>query len=118
MTEKLITIAETQAYLSQAKGLLNDSDRQVVIDLIAADPTCGSLLQNTGGVRKVRIPLSGRGKSGGARVVYFFHDNTIPVYLLAVFAKNEKDNLTKAERNALKTATTAIVKAWKTRTPS
>ena len=116
MTEKLITIAETQAYLAQAKGMLNAEDRQAVIDLIAADPKCGDLIQGTGGVRKVRIALMGRGKSGGARVIYFFHDKTIPVYLLAMFTKNEKANLTKAERNTLKTATTAIVKAWKTRT--
>ena len=116
MTKILITIAETQAYLGQAKGTLSAEDRQAVIDLIAADPKSGDLIQGTGGVRKVRIALAGRGKSGGARVVYFFHDKTMPVYLLAVFAKNEKANLTKAERNALKTATAAIVKAWKTRT--
>lgn len=116
MSNKLITIAETQAYKAQAKSVLNEQDRQDVVDMIAADPTCGMLMQGTGGVRKVRVALSGRGKSGGARVIYFFHNDAIPVYLLAVFAKNEKDNLTKAERNALKTMTQGIVTAWDKRT--
>jgi len=44
----------------------------------------------------------GKGKSGGARVIYIQRDNTLPVFLIAVFPKNEKENLTKAERNALK----------------
>ncbi len=41
-------------------------------------------------------------KSGGARVVYIQRDNTVPVFLIAIFPKNEKENLTKGERNALK----------------
>jgi len=60
--------------------------------------------------------MVGRGKSGGARVVYDYHNDTIPLYLLAVFAKNEKDNLTKTECTALKKMTAAIVQAWHQRT--
>ena len=59
------------------------------------------VIKGTGGVRKVRVALEGRGKSGGARVVYYFHSEAIPLYLLTVFAKNEKANISKAERNAL-----------------
>ena len=58
-------------------------------------------MEGTGGVRKVRFAIGGRGKSGGVRVVYYFHSEAMPVYLLTLFAKNEKANLTKAERNAL-----------------
>ena len=54
-----------------------------------------------GGVRKIRIPLPGRGKRGGARVVFLFAGEDIPVFLLTVFAKNEKANLSAAERTAL-----------------
>jgi hypothetical protein len=54
------------------------------------------------GFRKFRVARSGKGKSGGARVIYIQRDNTVPVFLIAVFPKNEKENLTKAERNALK----------------
>jgi hypothetical protein len=54
-----------------------------------------------GGVRKVRFGFGGRGKSGGARVVYLFGGEGVPIFVLAIFAKNEKANLTAAERNAL-----------------
>jgi len=45
--------------------------------------------------------LPGKGKRGGARVVYYFHSEQLPVFLLAAYGKNEKANLTKAERNAM-----------------
>jgi hypothetical protein len=62
-------------------------------------------------VRKVRIGVSGRGKRGGARVVYFFHNETIPIYLLTVFAKNERSDLTQQERNDLRKFTQPLVDA-------
>jgi len=48
------------------------------------------------------LRAGGKGKSGGARVIYIQRDNTVPVFLIAVFPKNEKENLTKDESNALK----------------
>ena len=69
--------------------------------MIARNPTCGEVMEGTGGVRKVRFALPGRGKSGGARVIYYFHSDVMPAFLLSIFAKKEKGNLTKAERNAL-----------------
>ncbi len=53
--------------------------------------------------------LGGRGKSGGTRVIYYFHSERLPVFALTVFAKNEKANLSPAQRNAM----AAIVKAIK-----
>jgi hypothetical protein len=58
-------------------------------------------IEGTGGIRKVRFAGGDRGKSGGVRIVYYFHSESMPVYLLTVFAKNEKASLTDAERNAL-----------------
>ena len=52
-------------------------------------------MKGTGGFRKFRVAHGGKGKSGGARVVYIQRDNTVPVFLIAVFPKNEKENLTK-----------------------
>ncbi len=69
--------------------------------MVANDPECGEIMQGTGGVRKVRVGRGGRGKSGGARVVYIHHDAENPIFLLAAFAKNEKANLSKAERNEM-----------------
>ncbi|MGH7461736.1 MAG: type II toxin-antitoxin system RelE/ParE family toxin [Longimicrobiales bacterium] len=67
-----------------------------------ADPRAGDLLVGTGGFRKLRVPLPGRGKSGGGRVVYYFVGARGRVYLVGFFPKNVKENLTKAERDALK----------------
>lgn len=107
------TVVETTPYLRRAEKLLNAAERASVIDFLAANPKAGSVMKGTGGVRKVRIPLEGRGKSGGARVIYYFHSDAIPLFIFAVYAKKEKDNLTKEERNALKKAVEAIAKEVK-----
>ncbi len=96
-----ITVFETTAYLSRAKDLLSEEEQEAVVQMVARDPTCGDVMAGTGGVRKVRFAVGGRGKSGGVRVVYYFHSDEMPLYLLTLFAKNEKANLTMAERNAL-----------------
>lgn len=58
-------------------------------------------MRGTGGVRKLRWGKGGRGKSGGVRVIYYFHDERLSLYLLTLFAKNEQANLTARERNVL-----------------
>jgi len=98
----LLTVAETASYLAWAEKVLTEEERDAVIDLLAANPTCGVLLEDTGGVRKVRFAREGRGKSGGVRIVYYFYNESMPVYILAGFAKNEKANLSAAERAMLR----------------
>lgn len=79
-----------------------DAERAELVEFIATNPESGDLIPATGGVRKLRWALQGGGKRGGARVIYYFHDDNLPVFLLAVYGKNEKANLTKAERNAIR----------------
>lgn len=55
-------------------------------------------MQGTGGIRKLRWSAQGRGKSGGVRVIYYHHNGSMPLFLLTVFGKGEKANLSKAER--------------------
>jgi putative transcriptional regulator len=70
--------------------------------MLATDPECGEVVVGTGGIRKARIRRGNRGKSAGARVVYYFHgDQGLPIYILAIFTKTEKDNLSPDEKNAL-----------------
>ncbi len=71
------------------------------MDYLAAHPAAGDLIEGTGGVRKLRWARDGRGKSGGVRVIYYVHSDAMPLYLLTMFAKNERANLSKAERNEL-----------------
>ena len=69
--------------------------------MVATDPECGDVMAGTGGFRKARFARQGMGKSGGARVIYIYHSEKLPVFLITVFAKNRKANLSKEERNAL-----------------
>ena len=101
--ERWISVVETRSYQARAQKLLTQEEQGRVIETIARDPACGVIMKGTGGVRKVRIAIGERGKSGGVRVVYFFHSEDVPTFLLKIFAKNEKDNLSMAERNQLAT---------------
>ena len=108
----LLTVAELQEYLRTAGKLLADADRLAIVDYLAAHPAAGDLIGGTGGVRKLRWARDGRGKSGGVRVIYYFHSEAMPLYLLTVFAKNERANLSKGERNELAGLVDMLVKIW------
>ena len=108
----LLTVAELPEYLRAAARLLVEVDRRAIIDHLAANPTAGDLIEGTGGVRKLRWARDGRGKSGGVRVIYYFHSKAMPLYLLTMFAKNERANLSKAERNALAGLVDLLVQIW------
>jgi len=69
----------------------------------------GDVIKDTGGLRKARIPLEGRGKRGGGRVIYWFHSDQYPAALLWVFAKNERADLTKAQAAALAKMAASII---------
>lgn len=108
------TIVETPAFLSDARSLgLRDAERLAIVTWIAANPAAGEVIEGTGGARKVRFTGKGKGKSGGYRVITFFTGTDIPVFLLNIFAKNEKTDLTPKERRALKTVLGDMVKAYR-----
>lgn len=98
---KLIGVVESPLYLARAERLLSETEREHVIDIVAANPTAGVLIRGTHGLRKMRIPLRGRGKSGGGRVVYWFHSPDYPVVLMLLFAKNVAGDLTADEKKHL-----------------
>lgn len=69
---------------------------------LLADPKIGSVMRGTGGVRKMRFAFEHQGKSGGVRVIYVDFEVYEKIYLITAYAKNEKENLTKEERNEIK----------------
>jgi hypothetical protein len=93
----LVSVIETETYLAEAKRLMSEEERAAVVDTVASDPEAGTVVRGTGGLRKMRIPLRGRGKRGGGRVVYWYHSEGYPAAFLTVFAKSEASDLT-AER--------------------
>ena len=72
----------------------------------------GVLIKGTGGIRKVRWAQEDAGKSGAYRVIYFYHSMEMPLFILNIFAKNEKANISQAERNELKQLTGLLVKQY------
>lgn len=97
-----MTVAETPLFLRQAEAVWDDAERWSFVDFIAANPEAGDVIPETGGVRKVRWARAGTGKRGGARVIYFYHDANRPLYLLMVYAKARRENLTPDEKRAVR----------------
>jgi len=107
------TVVETPRYQADAARLFTEDEQANIVDLVASDPRCGVVVPGGGSVRKVRVGFGGRGKRGGARVIYLFGGNDVPVFLLAAFAKNERDDLTPAERSAMAKAVAAMLASYR-----
>ncbi|ETX08095.1 MAG: RelE cytotoxic translational repressor of toxin-antitoxin stability system [Candidatus Entotheonella gemina] len=108
------TIIETPDFLSDEKTAgLNEQERFDIVRTIAKNPEAGDVIPGTGGARKVRFAGRGRGKSGGFRVITFYSGPDVPVFLLNIFAKGDKINLTHAERNELRAILADIVAAYR-----
>ena len=110
----MVTVAETSEYARRAGKILSENERTELICYLAAHPEAGVVMEGAGGVRKLRWAREGRGKSGGVRVIYFFYNDGIPLYLLTIYGKNEKDNLSAAERNELAKLAALLVKMART----
>jgi hypothetical protein len=94
-------------YSRRAAKLL-DEDQDPMEASIAADPERHPVIPGTGGVRKARWGRAGRGKSGGVRVIYYFAPVPDAVYFLAIYAKNEQENLTDADKKVIRKIVEAI----------
>ena len=66
------TVVETPRFAADAERLFTDQEREEIIELVAVDPRCGVVVPGGEGIRKVRVGFGGRGKRGGARVIYIF----------------------------------------------
>ena len=106
------TIVELPEFRKRAASLLRDEDKTGIVNYLALHPLSGDLMQGTGGIRKLRWSAHGRGKSGGVRVIYYYHNGTMLLFLLTVFGKGEKANLSKAERNELAKFTSLLLKQY------
>lgn len=97
----------------QGRIAAHPEEREGLIDYLAEHPTAGVLIQGTGGIRKLRWGADGRGKRGGTRVIYFVGGEETPLYLLALFAKNEKADLSFAERRQLRSLVDDLMAYWR-----
>jgi len=107
-----MTVAESPEFSRRAQHLLTEEEIDELIEFLASHPQAGAIVQGTGGVRKLRWAREGKGKSGGTRVIYYFHNETIPLFLLTIYGKNQKDNLSKSERNQLAKLVKVLVETY------
>jgi len=112
MIAPLHAVVETPEFLAGARRVLTEAERAALIDFLAGAPEAGELMQGTGGARKLRWGAKGKGKRGGARVITFYGGPKVPVFLLAIFTKGERANLSKAERNELRQLLAGLVAGY------
>ena len=96
-----LSVIETPQFLRQAENVWTEAERAEFVDFIARNPEVGDLIPDTGGVRKVRWRRQGMGKRGGTRVIYFYHDPRTPLFLLMVYAKAVREDLTSDAKKAV-----------------
>jgi hypothetical protein len=116
MVDAPVTVVETPEFLAATRRLMDEDDRAILVDYMARNPGAGALVPESGGIRKLRWALQGRGKRGGARVIYFYHSATLPLFALTAYAKNEREDLTPAERADYRKLVKAIVETYGART--
>lgn len=104
-----IIFIETPFFTRRLRELLDDDGYADFQQRLAERPDAGDVIEGTGGLRKVRVASSGRGKRGGSRVIYYHFVARSQIALLLIYPKSEKDDLSADERKALKT----IVESWR-----
>jgi hypothetical protein len=97
-----VVIVETSIFTRQVVDLLPDDEYRKLHAALVGNPELGHLIQGTGGLRKVRWRLPGRGKSGGVRVIYYWAVTDFELFMLLIYAKSEQDDLTPGQRKVLK----------------
>lgn len=107
-----ITVVELLLFQRLAADVWDDTEREAFVDFIARNPEAGDVIPETGGVRKVRWRRQGTGKRGGVRVIYFYHDAQMPVFLLLVYAKAQREDMTPDQKKQVRGLAAALRQAY------
>lgn len=106
----MITVAELPAFTRRAEKLFDADEKRSLIDFLASNPLAGDEIPGTGGVRKLRYAMQNKGKRGGARIIYYYFDETMPLYALLAYGKNERTDLTPDEKATVSKLVTILKK--------
>lgn len=108
------TVVELDQFKRSAKAAgVTRNELNDIITFLALNPSAGAVIPGTGGARKLRFRARGKGKSGGYRVITFFSGRDLPVFLVDIFAKGDKLNLSRQDQNNLKIAFEILVEHYK-----
>lgn len=107
------SVVETQEFVRQSKKLrMTDEEIDFIKTFVGLNPSAGNVVPGTGGARKIRFPLRGRGKSGGFRVITFYSGVDIPVFLIDVYSKREKENISPARKISIRNSVLEILRSY------
>ena len=95
-------IVETPIFTRHVVSLLNDDEYRDLQGLLAIRPEMGPVIPGSGGLRKVRWSIAGRGKRGGVRVIYYWAPKVDTILMLYIYPKNQKEDLTSKELKILR----------------
>ena len=112
MARRPVSVIELPGYRRRADEAFSSAEQDAIVDLIAYEPTCGDLIPGTGGLRKVRVGRGSSGKRGGARVIYYFYNTDHPVFIVAIYAKNEKADLNAQDKKKFLALVKEITAQW------
>lgn len=114
MVFRLHTVVEMKTFEADAKRLFSNDQIDEIVNTLAVNPEKGAIISGTGGFRKWRFAnIKGKGKSGGSRIVHYYADGNLPVFLMMAFAKEERDNLSDAQKNDLRKIAAGIKKEYR-----
>jgi hypothetical protein len=99
----MLLFIETSYFTSIVEDYFTDTDYEQFQLMLGAYPLKGVLIPGTGGCRKIRYKAHGKGQRGGLRIIYYFRSRKGIIYLLDMYSKNEKSDLTHAERKIIRT---------------
>jgi hypothetical protein len=111
MRTRPITVTETAVFMRQAAEVWSEEERLAFVDFIARNPETGDLIPESGGVRKVRWGRQGSGKRGGVRVIYIYHHTDAPLYLLMIYAKARREDLSPDAKRAVQALAARLKRA-------
>jgi len=101
-------IVETTIFTKLISQLLDDDQYRELQELLIENPEIGDLIQGSGGLRKIRWKLAGRGKRGGARIIYYWAVSADQIRMLYVYSKGDQENLTKDQLKVLR----QVIERW------
>jgi hypothetical protein len=111
--EILQTVVETPEFIKQAGTCMDDVSKEHFIEFIAKNPSTGDLIAGTSGARKVRwASHANKGKRGGVRIIYYYHSQSLPIFLFTAYGKNQKANISMSEKNMLGKIIKLIVQTY------
>lgn len=112
VTSTLITIAETHSFQKESQKILGESEVDKLKNFLSLNPQSGDIIPGLRGIRKIRWQVNQKGKSGGARIIYFFYNTNIPVFLLDIYRKSEKSDMSSKEKKILNNMVDELIDSY------